>query len=561
MTGGAEMVLWSTSPEGQFLERKSALDRSSGKPKRGNIRQIAWNIVETLSAMANADGGELIVGLEDNGDVTGVPHPEDRLAVLRRAAGERQYVVPPLRYQVQDVMATTGELLLHFSIDWSPQVHQLADGRYLLRVGDSNVPFDAQRIAALKATKEQGLTERFYPSGATLDDLDLALVQSLADRLGGGAPEEILRRFRLIEGRSDRLVPNLAGLLLFGKDPQRWHPRCGVDIVRWEGTERRFGADLNIANRIPVEQPLAILVERAYDAIRPYIRERQQLQDLFFTERLEYPTFVWQEALVNAVAHRDYGIQGAQVEVWMFDDRLEIRSPGLPPHPVTIEALNRRERLHLSRSPIIMRMLAQLGYVRELGEGIPRMFNVMEREGFYPPAFENVGGTFFSVTLRNEPVYDRVTLGWLQQFDAFDLTGDQKRLLAYARVHGGEFTSREYQKLVGIDLYTASNSIKVLIRKGIAQSTGRGSRVYRIAGGYPTDGLPPEELVRVLGGLASEETVSNRRVRETLGVSRPTAARYLQEWVEAGWLSPVGSGRGSSYQRTSRLNVSTSSSS
>ncbi|MCC7370960.1 MAG: putative DNA binding domain-containing protein [Chloroflexi bacterium] len=549
-----EIRSWSTTPESQFFERKSAFDRSMGRLKRRNARDIAWDVVETLSAMANADGGDLVIGIEDDGTVSGAPHPDDKTALIRRAAAEHQYVSPPIRFQVRDVQTTTGELLLHFAVDWSPEVHQLADGRYLLRVGAANVPFAAPAIAALKATKGQGLIERSFPPGATLDDIDLELVVSLAGRVGEtGPPERTLHRFRLLEDRQERSVPNLAGLLLFGKDPQRWHPRCGVDFVRWEGTERRFGAELNVAKRVRIERPLAALVERTFEAIRPYIRERHQLQTLFFSERLEYPTFVWQEALVNAVAHRDYGIHGAQVEIWMFDDRLEVRSPGLPPHPVTVEALARRERLHLSRNPLIMRVFAELGFVRELGEGIPRMFAVMEREGFYPPRFENIGQTYFGVTLRNQPVYDQATLTWLKQFDTLDLSGDQKRLLAYAHAHGDRFTSREYQKLVGLDLYGASNSIKLLMRKGTIQSTGKSSRVYQITPTRPQDASPPEDLQRVLDTLGSHERMSNKAVRDALGVSRPTATRYLQLWVDTGWLMAEGSHRGRRYGAGRRM--------
>jgi ATP-dependent DNA helicase RecG len=181
--------------------------------------------------------------------------------------------------------------------------------------------------------------------------------------------------------------------------------------------------------------------QTAHDLIKPFIRERQQLHDLFFTERLEYPSFVWQEAIVNAVGHRDYSIQGASIQIWMFDDRIEVRSPGLPPPPATVEALNRGESLHVSRNPLIVRTLAMLGYMRELGEGIPRMFSVMENEGFSPPRFDDIGGAYFQVTLRNELVYDRETLEWLRRFDGIDLTGDQKRLMAYARAR---FPVHEY---------------------------------------------------------------------------------------------------------------------
>jgi len=548
---------WSALPEGQFFERKSAIDRSGGSLKRRKATEVARDIAETLCAMANADGGELVVGMEDDGTPTGVPHPADRVELLLRAAGERSYVEPPLRFQRRELQTQDGLLLLHFAVEWSPEVHHLANGRYVLRVGDSTMPFPAEQIAALKSTKWQGLIERSFPPGATLDDLDLELVATLTpDLVDAGVPVEWLQHHRLVEGRNGRFVPNLAALLLFGKDPGRWHPRCGIDFVRWEGNERKYGAELNIEKRIRIERPLATLIKDAFEAIRPFIRERQQLVGLFFTERLEYPDFVWQEAIVNAVAHRDYGIQGAPIEVWMFDDHIEVRSPGLPPPPVTVEALNRRQRLHLSRSPLIVRTLVELGFMGDLGEGIPRMFDVMEQEGFYPPTFASIGALSVEVTLRNQPIYDRATLEWLQQFKEFDLSGDQRRLLAYARAQGGTFTSREYQKLVGIDLYVASNSIKALIRKGLVRSTAKGGRVYQIVESHLAPEPPPEELSRILDALGRPRILTNQQIQRTLGVSRATASRYLRDWAAAGWLHPSGSGRGRSYEPTPQLNAS-----
>ncbi len=559
MTTNNDIVRWSTLPEGQFFDRKSAYDRSGTRRRQRKAKDIAWDIVETLSAMANADGGELIVGIEDDGAVTGVPHPTDKIQLFLRAPQDRNYVHPPLRCHAREVRTSEGLLLLHLSVDWSPEVHRLADSRTLLRVSDANMPVPAEQIAALKQTKAQGLFERSFPPGATLDDLDLDLVTLIIQRARNGrSAEEFLRRYRLIEGRNGRSVPCLAGLLLFGKDPLRWHPRCGIDFVRWEGTIRRHGADLNITKRIRIEHPFSILIEKAYEAIQPFIRERQQLHDLFFTEILEYPTFVWQEAIVNAVAHRDYSIQGTPIEVWMFDDHMEIRSPGLPPHPVTVEALNRREHLHMSRNPLIVRVLAELGYMQELGEGIPRMFEEMEQEGFYPPHFYDVGGVSLQVTLRNQPVYDQATMKWLKQFKDIALSGDQKRLLAYAHAHDDRFTSQAYQKLAELDIYGASKSIKDLIRKGVVRSTGKGSRTYEVVETHPYLGQVPEGIERLIQRFGEVKTLTNKQVRMGLGVNRLTAARHLREWVETGWLQLVGKGRGSYYERTSRLNVSLS---
>jgi ATP-dependent DNA helicase RecG len=545
-----EVTRWSSLPEGQFFERKSALDRSGVTAKPRKAAEIARDVVETLCAMANADGGELVVGIENDGAVTGVSQPSDRLQLLLMAPGDRNYVQPPLRFEVRNVQTEDGTLLLHYSVEWSPDVHRLADGRYVRRVNDANMPFPAEQIAALKATKAQGLYERSFPAGATLDDLDLDLVASLMGRTGQvGSPVDVLHQYHLLDGRNGRSVPCLAALLLFGKDPSRWHPRCGIDFVRWEGTERKFGSDLNIAKRIRIEHPLAVLIDRAREAIRPFIRERQQLQDLLFTERLEYPTFVWQEAIVNAVAHRDYSIQGTPIEVWMFDDRIEIRSPGLPPEPVTVETLSRRESLHVSRNPLMVRVLVDLGYMRELGEGIPRMFTEMEREGFYPPRIEDIGGALFQVILRNQPVYDRATLEWLQAFRNLDLSGDQKRLLAFGHAHADRFTNRDYQKLAGINLYQASNSIRDLIRKGVVRPLSKGNRVYEILEPLRARSDIPEDLARLLPTLRRKREISNEDVRETLGISRPAAARLTSELCKAGWLERRGTGRWTRYRQ------------
>lgn len=536
---------WTAAEEGQFFERKSTWERSVAPPRPRKAKDIAYDIAETLSAMANADGGELVVGMENDGAISGVGLPEDKIRLLTNVPSDRNYVSPPLPCRTRDFTTDDGHRLLHFEVDWSPDVHRLADGRYLLRVDDRNSPFPAEQIAALKSAKAQSLLERSFPTGARIEDLDLDLVR---ERLGPTWPtlsaEDVLRRYGLIVGRNGYSVPTLAALLLFGREPARWHPRCGVDFVRWEGAERRHGAELNITKRIRIEAPLAVLIQEAYEAIRPFIRERQQLHDLFFTEKLEYPTFVWQEAIVNAVAHRDYSLQGAPIEVWMYDDRMEIRSPGLPPAPVTIEALNRRERVHFSRNPLLVRMLTDLQYMRDLGEGIPRMFDEMDRAGCYPPRFEVVGGFVFQVSLRNEPIYDRDTLEWLRSFDYAQLNGDQKRMLAYARAHGNRFTSRDYQRVIRTEIYGASKAIKDMIRKGVAHSTGKGSRVYEVREPLRSTVDMPAELARVLTRLQHKQGIVNSDIREVLGVSRGTALRLLKEWVAGGWLELPQKARG-----------------
>lgn len=527
--------------EGQFFERKSCFDRSSAKAKLRPVRDVARDVAETLTAMANADGGVLVLGIEDDGAVSGADYPEDRLQVL--LAIPRTHIRPPVRAQIQKGRLA-GKPIIVFETDWSMEAHQLTDGRYLLRVDDENLPFPARDIEAMKEGKRRRVTETQFVTEASLGDIDISLVERLAERTGFEAsPEEILYRYRLAERRNGKTALTLAALLLFGKDPGKWHPRCGIDFVKYEGTERRFGAELNIIKRERIDAPLLLLVEKAYETIRPHVRERQQLVDLFFVEHWEYPTFAWQEAVVNAVAHRDYRYEGLGIEIWMFDDRIEIRSPGELVEPVTLERLLQREHIHASRNPRIVRVLSDYGYMREQGEGIPRIFEAMEREGLYPPEIRLEAGAVFTVTLMNTVAYRPETLRWLKQLKPLNLSKSQKRILAYAKEHGDAFTSRAFQKLVGVDIYTASREIKELIRKNIVKLPRKRGRVYELLAA-PTAGTPPAKTLEfaVLEPILKEKGfLKNEDFRQALGISARSANRIAAKLVSAGLLKVEGS--------------------
>ncbi len=411
----------------------------------------------------------------------------------------------------------------------------------MLRVGDKNLPFSAQNIIAMKEGHKRRATEMRMMKDATLSDIDNNLITRFAKSIGTNeTPEEILLRYRLAEYHHNGLHLTLAALLLFGVDPLHWHPRCGIDFVKYDGNERRHGEQLNIVKRERIDGPLISLIEQAYRFIPTQLRERQHLVDLFFEEHLEYPTLAWQEAIVNAVAHRDYTYEGMSIEVWLFDERMKIRSPGELVEPVTIERLYRREHIHASRNPRIVRVLTDYGYMREQGEGIPRMFDIMESEGLYPPEFRMNAETIFSVTFSNAPIYSRDTLQWLSQFD---LSGNQKRILAFAKEHSNQFTSRDYQKLVGIDLYKASKDIKDLIRRGIVRLPQTSGRLYEIST-YSSETVrdKPVTFLIIEALLFEKGFIKSTDIEELMEVSRRQAIRIANSLVEQGWLISTGKG-------------------
>jgi len=295
-------------PEGQFLERKSCYEYVQGKWRLRKAKDVARDIAETLSAFANADGGTLLLGVNDDGNVSGVAFPEDKLSIIRNAT--KSLIKPILNVQIKEIVFQNKKLLF-FTVHWKSDVYQLTDGRYLLRVGDSNMPFPADQIEMLKSGKRKAVFESRIEPTAIWEHLSAELIIEFGKKLGiNKTPEEILSEYRLIEFENGNPRFKLATLLLFGKDPLRWHPRCGVDFIRYEGTERKTGRSLNIIKRARIELPLIKVIDEAYRTISAHIKERQYLHDLFFVERFEYPTFAWQEAIINSVAHRDYSIQG-----------------------------------------------------------------------------------------------------------------------------------------------------------------------------------------------------------------------------------------------------------
>ena len=473
-----EIGLLLKQERGQFLEFVSAYEYRRGGAQKKRDEELARQIVRVLSGMANADGGTLLVGVEPDRSVTGIPHEQSEVQSLIQTP--QTLLSPPLN-PTSEKIRLGNLLVIKFEVASALEVHRVAGGRSFYRISTETPSLPAEQIQTLREAKRSVFYERQQPLNAGWDDLDQTAIAALTARLQDSrAPEVVLAHsYHLVDKSRGRPTPNMAGLLLLAREPNFWHPRCGIDFVKYEGIERQHGATLNVVKRIRFEAPLVRLIDEAVGRIKEHVRERTVLHDLFFRERLEYPTFAWQEALVNAVAHRDYSITGAAIEIWMFDDRIEVRSPGLPPPPVTLEQLRQHKSIHFSRNPLIVRVLADLGYLKEIGEGIPRIFQEMEHQGLHPPEFSTEGFVFV-VTLRNTPIYDEDTLRWLNQFPRAQINFRQRRLLAYAYCHGKTFSTAEYERIAEVDRDAAYREIRSMVKNGIVAPLKPKSRSYRI---------------------------------------------------------------------------------
>jgi ATP-dependent DNA helicase RecG len=205
---------------------------------------------------------------------------------------------------------------------------------------------------------------------------------------------------------------------------------------------------------------LPIVLNGAFEVIASLLRKPARLRGTRFQEQPEYPEFAWHEAILNAVAHRDYGVQGSTIEVSLFDDHMEVSSPGGLVAEVRIEDLRERHRVHRSRNPRIVRALVDLGLMRDQGEGLPRVF--AEMEGLFLPAPEIETSSYqFKMMLRNTPTLTREDerfLGLLgtEAFEAYEF---RAMLQAF---RSGRVDNASMRHITGLDTLRASRILRTL---------------------------------------------------------------------------------------------------
>ena len=450
--------------EGQLLEFKSLLDRSSGRVRSIERRRLRDLVAEYTAAFANADGGTIVLGVEDDGTPTGHRLPDEVIDGLGAVALDR--LRPPVSVEVTRLVLDGNEVVL-VDVAMSAEAVMVTGNGFPYRVGDSVIKEPQEVINDRKQSYRRVGFEQRLPSDASLDDLDGRLVDATFGDGARSLEDKLLRRGLVQPGR--RLAVTNAALLLFSSAPVvRWHPRAGVRVFRVDGNERRHGRDRNVQQLARIEAPLVSIVPEAIDVVRSQVRRDERLVGVRFADRGEYPEFAWQEAIVNAVAHRDYAQTGQEIEVWLFTNRLEVRSPGGLLAPVTLETLRSGEPAHVSRNPLIVRALVESGLMREEGEGVPRMIAEM-RDRFLPRPEFGFEGAMFTVTLSN--TVDSERLG--QVADTGPVVARLPALLDALSAQG-TVTNADYRRLFDLTRYVAVRELRRLVDEGYLALIGEG---------------------------------------------------------------------------------------
>lgn len=373
--------------EDQWFERKS--NRVSGP-----------DLANTLIGFANAEGGLVVVGLW-GGTVEGVDHLAGRLADWQQAALDFTVPAVPCRPRLVECLneSSTPDHLLAIEVETSEKVHSNRRDEVFLRVGDENRRLTFAQRQELLYDKGQATFEATVVAGAPRGDLDPDLLRSYADAVNHPDPDRLLAARGLVT-RDGQLT--VAAVLLFAEHPQTFLPEASVRVLRYRGTERGTGARQQLLDDVRIEGPIPVQLTEARQAIFDRLPTRRALTSAGRFERVGLvPQDAWLEAVVNAVIHRSYSISGDHVRVEIFDDRVEVESPGR--FPGIAETGDPMRITRFARNPRTARVCADLHFGQELGEGIRRMFEEMRLAGLADPAYHQTAGSV-RLTLTSTPV-------------------------------------------------------------------------------------------------------------------------------------------------------------
>ena len=209
-----------------------------------------------------------------------------------------------------------------------------------MRIGGKSKEMLGENLRNLEYAKGSRHYEDEINSYATLEDLDDDLLNSYKEKIGAESIEtsQVLRARGFLRQQGDKEYLTNAAVLLFAKNIMQFYSNCRVRFLRIDGRELQVGDKFNIIKDKSIDLPILRIIDEAKNYISDQLRVfiTQDIKTGKFIETPEYPEFPWLEGIVNAVAHRDYSMTGCFIKISMYDDRLEIESPGCLPDVVTV---------------------------------------------------------------------------------------------------------------------------------------------------------------------------------------------------------------------------------
>ena len=429
---------------------------------------VFHEIMETISAFSNTEGGKIFIGVSDDGDLLGVQIGKGTIEDLVNKIGQH---TDPKVFPKISVKKIDGKDVIVIDVKESRDHLVLADGLPYKRVGRTSprMSKDEYERGIFEKYKDKLQFDEMVCKGALLKDIDPDKVFRFLERAKEEkrlvVPDKVTLKDALVRlnlFRGAQLV-NTA-ILLFGKDPQKFFVQTKIRAARFKGTEGHDYIDMKVLEgAIPElrEKALAFIAEHTRHAV--FFDSNQRF------DRWEYPGRALEEVLNNALAHRDYW-SNSDVHLAIYDDRIEVWNPGKLPESITLAQL-KQKHLSVPRNRFLAERLFYIKYIEHWGRGTNRIVEAMRESKLADPIFEELTGGLNVILMGPGKAFEKEIEE--TKLHKMDLNDRQKKAVEFIKQRG-EITRKQYVDLAEISVRQANRDLNDLVAKKVLGVIGSG---------------------------------------------------------------------------------------
>jgi len=417
--------------------------------------------LKVICAFANADGGKLVIGVDDNGNPIGVENSRRLLEDIPNKVRNKLGVIPSVEVQQKG-----GKDIIGISVN-SALVPISCDGKYYLRSGSTDLELEGNGLTNFLMRKVGKTWDEFIEERASLDDINPETIESFKksaeDRIPSIVREKdhkvILERLNLLDGSKLKR----AGILLFGKDTQKLYPSAYLKIGK-------FLTETDLQMNDIVEGNLFEQLGNALEILRTkYLKSEIKFEGIHRREILEYPYEALREATINALIHRDY-LGTSTIQIRVYNDRLIVMNEGKFPPEVPVEKL-KTEHLSKPKNVLLAGIFYKAGFIESWGRGTIKIMEKCLEQGLPEPDFKEEFGVVTVQFYRDR---------WNEK-NLKELGLNERQIKAVMHVkERGKITNKEYRELTGLSDEGARVDLTELAKKGLFQLRGKGRNTHYV---------------------------------------------------------------------------------
>lgn len=414
--------------------------------------------LKVICAFANADGGKLIIGVDDNGNLEGVRNSKKLLEDIPNKIRNKLGIIPSVEVQQKG-----GKDIIGISVN-SASVPISCDGKYYLRSGTTNLELEGNELTNFLMRRVGKTWDEFIEERASLDDINAETIESFKksaeDRIPSIVNEKdhrvILDKLNLLDGSKLKR----AAILLFGKGTQKFYPSAYLKIGK-------FLTEADLQTSDVVEGNLFEQLESALEILRTkYLKSEIRFEGIHRREILEYPHEALREGIINALIHRDY-LGTSTIQIRVYNDRLVMMNEGKFPPEVPVEKL-KTEHLSKPRNVLLAGAFYKAGFIESWGRGTIKIVEKCLEQGLPEPDFKEEFGVVTVQFYRDR---------WNDEnLRKLGLNERQIKAVMYVK-EKGRITNKEYQEIAGVSNKTAYLELSDAVEKGVFVLEGSGRRI------------------------------------------------------------------------------------